>query len=56
MKKKLKKVTTIEDLATLMQGEFLVIHEKFAEVHEKMDTGFRRIDEQLDEMRQEIKR
>ncbi|MGB3073367.1 MAG: hypothetical protein WBP40_01460 [Candidatus Moraniibacteriota bacterium] len=48
MKKKLKKVTTIEDLATLMQGEFLVIHEK-------MDSGFQRVDERLDEMQQEMR-
>jgi len=26
--KKIKKITTIEDLATLMQQEFLSIHEK----------------------------
>lgn len=29
MKKKRQPITTIEDLATLMQGEFLVIHDRF---------------------------
>ncbi len=50
MKKKVKKITTIEDLATLMQSEFLVIRDQFAGVHEKMDAGFQRVDERLDEM------
>jgi predicted nucleic acid-binding Zn-ribbon protein len=66
MKKKQQKITTIEDLATLMQNEFLVIHEKFREVHEKMDagfrdvykkmdTGFRSVNERLDSVEHEVK-
>ncbi len=47
MKKKAKKITTIENLATLMQSEFLAMYEK-------MDAGFLSVDEQLNEIRQEI--
>ena len=47
MKKKAKKIMIIEDLATLMQSEFLAMHEK-------MDAGFLSVDEQLNEIRQEI--
>lgn len=36
MKKKQQAITTIEGLATLMQGEFLVIHDKFAELRTEL--------------------
>ena len=43
MVKKLQKITNIEDLATLMQGEFLTIYEK-------MDDGFTGVNGRLDKV------
>jgi predicted nucleic acid-binding Zn-ribbon protein len=43
MAKKLKKITTIEDLATLMQQEFL-------DIHEKVGDGFLRVESRLDKV------
>jgi len=48
---KKKKITTIEDLAVLMQNEFLSIQERF----DGVDGRFDQVDEQFDEMKEEIK-
>lgn len=58
MKKKLKKITTIEDLATLMQNEFLVVHGKFDSVDARfdcIDARFDRVDERFDSLKEEVK-
>jgi tetrahydromethanopterin S-methyltransferase subunit G len=48
MKKKQQKITTIDDLATLIQGEFLVIRDRFNSVDQRFDG----IDQRLDGMDQ----
>ena len=40
MKKEPNKKITIEDLAVTVGNGFSDVHEKFKEVHEKMDKGF----------------
>ncbi len=48
MKKKQEKITTIDDLATLIQGEFLVMQDRFNGVDQRFDG----IDQRLDGMDQ----
>lgn len=58
MKKKQQKITTIEDLATLMQGEFLVIRERFDGVDQRfdgIDQRFDEVDRRFDELEKELK-
>lgn len=70
MKKKQQAITTIEGLATLMQGEFLVIHDKFAELRTELKgeinglrtelkgeiNGLRtELKEEISELREELK-
>lgn len=44
MKKKTKKITTIEDLAVLMQQEFLAIRDRFDGVDARFDGVDKRLD------------
>lgn len=54
---KKKKITTIEDLAVLMQEEFLAIHGKFGEVSkgfDQMDKRFDRLEKEIKQIRQDL--
>lgn len=51
MKKKQQKITTIEDLATLMQGEFLTIRERFDEMDKKFTDLRTELREEIGELR-----
>lgn len=51
MKKKQRKITTIEDLATLMQGEFLTIRERFDEMDQKFTDLRTELREEIGELR-----
>ena len=50
MNRKVRKISTIEDLALLMQAEFLVLHEKF----EGADKRFEQVDQKFLELKAEF--
>jgi len=50
-----KKIITTDDFASLMQREFLAVHEKMDKGFARVDKRFDQVDKQFDEMKAEIK-
>jgi chromosome segregation ATPase len=47
-KRKVKKISTIDGLARLMQEEFLSVHGEFSNVYKRMDTEFVNVHKRMD--------
>ncbi|MDP3014978.1 MAG: hypothetical protein Q8N28_00980 [bacterium] len=49
-----KKITTIEDLAVLVQGEFLNVDKNFKELRNEMGNGFRSLRNEILEIKSDL--